>query len=204
VAEPFDPRHAARLDDPARADYQPIADLLGLLALRGDETVVDYGAGVGYTTVPLAAALPRGLVVAVDRSAELLDELRRRVTASAAGRAPAATAPVEFVHTTANTVPLPDGVADAILTVNVWHEIYDDQSALGELRRLLAPGGALAIVDWAPVERPVGPPAARILTLEQALAVVADMGLKADTVHPAGTLFDYYYAIVARAPESLA
>ena len=203
MAEPFDPRHAARLDDPARLDYQPAGDVLGLLALRGDETVVDYGAGVGYTTLPLAAALPRGRVVAVDRSKELLDELRRRATASAAGRAPAA-APVEFVYTTENRVPLPDGSVDAILTVSVWHEIYDDQSALAELRRLLAPGGALAIVDWAPVERPVGPPPARILTLEQALAVVASVGLTADIVRPAGTLFAYYYAIVARAPAALA
>jgi len=204
VAEPFDPRHAARLDDPDRLDYQPVADVLGLLELRGDETVVDYGAGVGYTTVPLAAALPRGRVVAVDRSAELLDELCRRVTASAAGRAPAATAPVDLVHTTENRVPLPDAGADAILTVSVWHEIYDDQSALDELRRLLAPGGSLAIIDWAPVERPVGPPAARILTLEQALAVVASMGLTATVVRPAGTLFAYYYAIVARASGPLA
>ncbi len=204
MAEPFDPRHAARLDDPARLDYQPVADILDLLALRGDETVVDYGAGVGYTTLPLAAALPRGRVVAVDRSKELLDELRRRATASAAERTPAATAPVDYVHTTENRVPLPDESVDAILAVSVWHEIYDDQSALAELRRLLAPGGALAIVDWAPVERPVGPPPARILTLEQALAVVAAMGLTADVVRPAGTLFAYYYAIVARAPAALA
>ena len=111
MAEPFDARHASRLDDPARFDYQPVADVLGLLALRGDETVVDYGAGVGYTTVPLAAALPRGRVVAVDRSADMLDELRRRATASAAGRAPAVTAPVEYVHTTENRVPLPDASA---------------------------------------------------------------------------------------------
>ena len=54
-------------------------------------------------------------------------------------------------------MPLPDGAPDAIVAVNVWHEIYDEQAALDELRRLLAPGGALAIVDWAPVERPVGP-----------------------------------------------
>jgi SAM-dependent methyltransferase len=204
MAQPFDPRHAARLDDPARLDYQPVADVLALLELRGDETVVDYGAGVGYTTLPLAAALPRGRVVAVDRSAELLDELRLRVAGNAAALQPAATAPVEFVHTTENRVPLPDGGADAILTVSVWHEIWDDQSALGELRRLLAPGGILAIVDWAPVERPVGPPAARILTLEQALAVVDAKGLAAHVVRPAGTLFAYYYAIAARAPGLLA
>ncbi len=75
----FDPRNVARLDDPARLDYEPPARVLGLLELSGDETVVDYGAGVGYTTLPLAAALPRGRVVAVDAHAELLDELRRRL-----------------------------------------------------------------------------------------------------------------------------
>ena len=197
MAEPFDPRHAARLDDPDRLDYQPVADVLGLLELRGDETVVDYGAGVGYTTVPLAAALPRGRVVAVDRSAELLDELRRRLQSRrAAGET---LAPVELVHTTDNRVPLPDGGANAIVAVNIWHEIYDDQAALAELRRLLAPRGVLAIVDWeADAERPLGPRPAITLSLAQALDVITAMGLTADPIRQAGTLFPYHYAIVAR------
>jgi len=194
----FDPRNVARLDDPDRLGYQAPGDVLGLLELSGDETVVDYGAGVGFATLPLAAALPRGRVVAVDSSAELLDELRRRLPESAAGGAAGAIGRVELVHTTDNRVPLPDGAADAIVAVNLWHEIYDEQPALDELRRLLAPGGALAIVDWAPVERPVGPPAEHVLTLEHALAVIDAMELVADAVHPAGTLFVYHYAIVAR------
>ncbi len=192
----FDPRNVARLDDPARLDYQPPGRVLGLLELSGDETVIDYGAGVGYTTLPLAAALPRGHVVAVDGSAELLEELRRRLPEGTGDGS--STERVELVHTTDNRVPLPDGAADAIVAVNVWHEIYDEQGALDELRRLLAPGGDLAIVDWAPVERPIGPPAAYVLTLEQALTVTDAMGLIADAVHPAGTLFAYHYAIVAR------
>ena len=194
----FDPKNVARLDDPARLGYQPVRDVLGLLELTGDETVVDYGAGVGYLTLPLAAALPRGRVVAVDRSDELLDELRRRLAASAVDGAAGEAERVELVLTTDNRVPLPDGAADAIVALNIWHEIYDEQPALDELRRLLAPGGALAIVDWAPVERPVGPPAEHVLTLEHALAVIDAMELVADAVHPAGTLFVYHYAIVAR------
>lgn len=193
----FDPRHAARLDDPARLDYLPPGEVLGLLELTGDETVVDYGAGLGYTALPLAAALPRGRVVAVDRSAELLEELRRRLPGAAGGGAETP-APVELVHTTDNRVPLPDGSADAILAVNLWHEIYDERPALDELRRLLAPRGTLLIVDWAPVERPAGPPAAYVISLEQALAVTTAMDLAADAVWPAGTLFAYHYAIVAR------
>jgi len=194
----FDPRNVARLDHPDRPGYEPVGDVLGLLELAGDETVVDYGAGVGYVTLPLAAALPRGRVVAVDRSDELLDELGRRLAASAVDGAAGEAERVELVLTTDNRVPLPDGAADAIVALNIWHEIYDEQPALDELRRLLAPGGALAIVDWAPVERPVGPPAEHVLTLEHALAVIDAMELVADAVHPAGTLFVYHYAIVAR------
>jgi SAM-dependent methyltransferase len=215
----FDPKNVARLDDPARLDYQPVRDVLGLLELNGDETVVDYGAGVGYLTLPLAAALPRGRVVAVDMSAELLAELGERLrgrvnqvaapttdstmrTADGAPRttdgAAAADERVELVHTTDNRVPLPDGSADAIVAVNLWHEIYDEPAALDELRRLLTPGGRLAIVDWAIVERPIGPRADHMLSLDQALAVTDGMDLAATAVHPAGSLFPYHYAIVAR------
>ena len=215
----FDPKNVARLDDPARLGYQPVRDVLGLLELNGDETVVDYGAGVGYLTLPLAAALPRGRVVAVDMSAELLAELGERLrgrvnqvaapttdstmrTADGAPRttdgAAAADERVELVHTTDNRVPLPNGSADAIVAVNLWHEIYDEPAALDELRRLLATAGRLAIVDWATVERPIGPRADHMLSLDRALAVTDGMGLAATAVHPAGSLFPYHYAIVAR------
>ena len=215
----FDPRNVARLDDPARLDYQPVGDVLDLIELSGDETVVDYGAGVGYLTLPLAAALPRGRVVAVDMSAELLAELGERLrgrvnqvaapttdstmrTADGAPRttdgAAAADERVELVHTTDNRVPLPNGSADAIVAVNLWHEIYDEPAALDELRRLLATAGRLAIVDWATVERPIGPRADHMLSLDRALAVTDGMGLAATAVHPAGSLFPYHYAIVAR------
>jgi SAM-dependent methyltransferase len=201
----FDPKNVARLDDPARLDYQPVRDVLGLLELTGDETVVDYGAGVGYLTLPLAAALPRGRVVAVDMSAELLEELGERLhgqasrgTTRASDGATAADERVELVHTADNRVPLPDSSADAIVAVNLWHEIYDEPAALDELRRLLTPGGRLAIVDWATVERPVGPAVTNVLSLDEALAVTDGMGLAATVVHPAGSLFPYHYAIVAR------
>jgi SAM-dependent methyltransferase len=201
----FDPKNVARLDDPARLDYQPVSDALGLLELTGDETVVDYGAGVGYLTLPLAAALPRGRVVAADMSAELLAELGARLHGQASAGAArvddgaaAADERIELVHTADNRVPLPDGSADAIVAVNLWHEIYDEPAALDELRRLLTPGGRLAIVDWAIVERPIGPRADHMLSLDQALAVTDGMGLAATAVHPAGSLFPYHYAIVAR------
>ena len=199
MSHPFDPRHAARLDDPARARSQPVDGVLALLSLTGAETVVDYGAGTGYLTLPLAAALPHGRVVAVDRSAEMLAELRRRLEARRAAGGDAL-APVELVHTADNRVPLADGAADAVAAVNLWHEISDDQAALDELLRLLAPRGTLLIVDWdeGATARPNGPWPPHALTLEQALEVVAAVGLAVGLALPAGEPFPYHFTIVAR------
>ncbi|HMK91718.1 MAG TPA: methyltransferase domain-containing protein [Thermoleophilia bacterium] len=210
----FDPKNVARLDDPARLDFQHPDTILGLLQPRPGETIVDYGCGVGFMTLPLAAALPRGRVVAVDMSDELLDVLRARLDAWRSGppaggptHQPEAAATrdaadrVEVVHTGANAVPLPDAAADAVLTVNLWHEIYDERPALDEIARLLAPHGRLVIVDWAKVERPAGPPAGHVLTLDEALVVVESLGLSVAVAHQPGTLFPYHYAIVARGQD---
>ena len=210
----FDPKNVARLDDPARLDFQHPDTVLGLLRPEAGETIVDYGCGIGFMTLPLAAALTRGRVVAVDLSDELLDVLQARLDAWRSG--PSSVAPthmpdaaatreaadrVEVVHTIDNKVPLPDGAADAVLTVNLWHEIFDEGPALDEIRRLLAPHGRLVIVDWAKVERPAGPPAQHVLTLDEARVVVESLGLRVAVVKPPATLFPYHYAIVAHGQE---
>lgn len=47
-------------------------ELLGRLALRGHERVLDVGCGDGRVTAELAAAVPRGRVRGVDNSAEMI------------------------------------------------------------------------------------------------------------------------------------
>jgi ubiquinone/menaquinone biosynthesis C-methylase UbiE len=197
MAHKFDPAQHARLDDPARLAWQPPEVVLGLLRLGGGETVVDYGAGTGVYTLPLAEALPRGRAVAVDRSDELLARLRHKLVAQRHLRTR-----VEIYHTTSDRVPLATGSVDAVLAVNLWHEIHDETSALTEIMRLLAPDGRLLIVDWAPMARPAGPPNDHVLSIEQATAVLTGMGLTSAAVHQPGELFPYHYAILGRRPDA--
>ncbi len=192
----FDPTQFAKLEDPARLDWQHPDAVVDLLGLTGVETVVDYGAGTGVYTLPIAAALPRGRVVAVDLSRELLDILESKLTPELAERA-------QVVETRANEVPLPDGAAEVVLAVNVWHELYDDIEALAEIRRLLARDGRLVVVDWAAIDRPVGPPAEHVLSLAQSEAVVASMGLQVWRSRAPGAPLPYHYALVAGAVPSL-
>ena len=57
MADAFDPQRAWRLADPARLTALPPAAVVSLLRLKGDETVVDYGAGTGVYTIPMAEAV---------------------------------------------------------------------------------------------------------------------------------------------------
>src|SRR3990170_2286579 len=48
--------------------------------------------------------------------------------------------------------PLPDGAADAVVLHQVLHFLDDPAAAVAEAARLLAPGGKLLVVDFAPHE----------------------------------------------------
>lgn len=195
MAEKFDPAHADRLENPERLVELPPANVVRLLELRGDETVVDYGAGTGLYTVPIAAALPRGRVFAVDEHAELLAYVRDKLVAAGLPDDRVVT-----VQTSENRVPLPDGGADRVFLLNVLHHVWDEPAALGEIVRLLAPGGRLVVVDFAQMDRPVGPPNDHVLSLEEARSCVAGMGLRELSVHEPGEVGRYQIAIVAEKP----
>lgn len=197
MAEKFDPAHADRLENPERLVELPPANVVRLLELRGDETVVDYGAGTGLYTVPIAEALPRGRVIAVDEHAELLAFVRDKLAAAGLPEDRVVT-----VQTGENRVPLPDGGADRVLLLNVLHHVWDEPAALDEILRLLAPCGRLVVVDFAQMDRPVGPPNDHVLSLDEARACVAGMGLRELAVHGPGEVGRYQIAIVAEKPAA--
>jgi ubiquinone/menaquinone biosynthesis C-methylase UbiE len=199
LAEKFDPAHAHKLENPERLEELPPANVVRLLDLQGDETIVDYGAGTGLFTVPIAAALAGGRVLAVDEHAELLAYLDEKV--AAAGLPEGRIVPVQ---TSDNSVPLPDGGADRVLMINVLHHIHDDPAAMAEVRRLLGAGGRLVAVDFAQMDRPVGPPNDHVLALDEVHEAVAALGLRELSVHPPGEVGRYHIAVVAEKPGGAA
>ena len=151
----FDPSRAALLDDPQRMEWLPIGEVLAALHLHPGQSVADIGAGTGYFTLPMAAAVGGGGVLyAVDVSPEMLDHLRRKLTAANRTN-------VQCVEAEAAATGLPDASVDLVFLANVWHEFDDQAAVLHEAQRLLRPSGRVAILDWRPdVEREPGPPLA--------------------------------------------
>lgn len=185
----FDPSRAEQLDRPERQDFLSNERVLELLALNGDETVVDYGTGSGTLAIPLARRLPRGRVHAVDESAEMMRLLRERVESAGLEN-------VESHLIQENRVPLRDGVADRVLAVNLLHEVVGE-TALAEMRRLLTPEGSLLVVDWrGDVEREMGPPANVTFSPVEARDLLEAAGFSVDPVPV--TVFPYHLALVAR------
>src|SRR6201999_1770632 len=45
-------------------------------------------------------------------------------------------------------LPLPDDSADAVMLVSMLHHVEDPAAAIAEARRILRPGGRLALMVW--------------------------------------------------------
>ena len=128
----MDPRRA--LSFGAVADVYALArptyprEALHFVVPPGAGRVLDLGAGTGKVTSGL---LDLGLeVVAVEPD----DAMRAHVDTRA-----------ESLAGTAEHVPLPDGMVDAVVAGQAWHW-FDTARALAEVHRVLRPGGTLGLL----------------------------------------------------------
>lgn len=143
-----DPHQQRSADALARAEaafdrYRRPDLILGALALRGDESVLDVGAGDGYLAVPIARTIQgRGRVVALDIDREALSELEAR--AKAAG---IAARTIETRTVDPGDPALGDEHFDLILLSEVDHLLPDRARYLDRLRPHLARGGKLAVTN---------------------------------------------------------
>jgi trans-aconitate 2-methyltransferase len=109
--------------------------VLARVSLRGDETLLDAGCGTGRLTRNLLEALPRGRVVAIDVS-------RNMIAAARAYLAPDYGPRVNFVCCDLLDLPFQDEF-DGIFSTAAFHWVHDHQALFGNLYRALRPGGWL-------------------------------------------------------------
>jgi SAM-dependent methyltransferase len=118
--------------------------LLEMLAPAPGERVLEVGPGTGYYSLTVARRLgPGGQLDLLDLQQPMLDEAMRR--AAAAG-----IANVTATRGDARALPFPDRAFDAAFLVATLGEIPDRDRALGELRRVLKPGGRLVVGEGQP------------------------------------------------------
>lgn len=115
------------------------ADVVGLLAdglshrLSVDARVLDFGAGSGRLSIALAGRVPLRFT--------LVDTDREALASAPAGWPTAEVEP-------GRPLPFESGHFHAAFAVDVLHHVPDALASLTELRRVLAPGGWLWIVEY--------------------------------------------------------
>jgi ArsR family transcriptional regulator len=118
-----------------------IARVLGTGSLG---QLVDIGTGTGRM-IELFAGRAAGSV-GVDKSSEMLRLARAKLEAAGVGA-------VSLRQGDMYALPLADGAADIVLLHQVLHFAQSPGAAIAEAARLLAPGGRLVVVDFAPHDR---------------------------------------------------
>jgi ubiquinone/menaquinone biosynthesis C-methylase UbiE len=147
----FDPDKKHVLDAPERRALMPAEKLLSMLPLRGDDTIVDLGAGTGYFSIP-AALMTKSTVHAVDIEPKMLEELKMRADEQGLSNVRPTIGVIE-------DIPLTDNVADVVIASLVLHEAEPLSKAFQEIHRVLKTTGSLLCLDWEPKVSPkMGPP----------------------------------------------
>jgi ubiquinone/menaquinone biosynthesis C-methylase UbiE len=110
------------------------ATILDGAALAGNERVLDVACGTGLYTRAFARRLPAGRVIGLDAAAAMLREARRRTETGAAS---------PLVRADAAALPFATAAFDRVHCGAALHLLADLDAALGEMRRVLRPGGLL-------------------------------------------------------------
>jgi len=118
------------------------AAFLTQIGIREGDLVLDFGCGRGTYVLPLAQVVgPQGRVIALDRSAAQLEELKRRIAGSPFRNR------IDVIQTDGDLTldGIQDASLDAALLFDVLQHVEDWRLLVFSLRRSLAPGGLLLI-----------------------------------------------------------
>jgi ubiquinone/menaquinone biosynthesis C-methylase UbiE len=114
------------------------------LALQPGATVLDVGCGSGASAIPAAAQVgSTGKVIAVDLADRLLEIARHKAAARKLEN-------IEFRLGDMEDLGYPDQHFDAVICVFAIFFVPDVAKQIGELWRMVRPGGQLAITTWGP------------------------------------------------------
>jgi len=130
------------LTRPEREEQEKPDRVAASLGIRPGDTVVDFGAGVGYFTWRLARQVgPEGRVIAVDIQQAMLDLLEENLRERNIGN-------VEMILADDDDPRLPARAVDLVLMVDTYHELAHPALTMRAIRRSLKPGGRVVIIEY--------------------------------------------------------
>ncbi len=139
----YDDAVVGALLDAAVESFAGVGNPFSLRALEKGERVVDIGSGAGFDCFIAADQVGAGgQVIGIDMTEEMLNKSSR--TAADMGLVH-----VEFREGLLEEMPVEDAWADVVISNGVINLCSDKEHVLGEISRILKPGGILQFADIA-------------------------------------------------------
>ena len=123
----------------ARTNGEFARSAIRLLDVQPDDRVLEVGFGPGVGIGILAESAPAGRVAGLDCSGEMVEQAAAR-NAGAIERGV-----VDLRHGSVESLPFDDGAFDAALAINSMQVWPDAMAGLREIRRVVRPGGRIAL-----------------------------------------------------------
>jgi ubiquinone/menaquinone biosynthesis C-methylase UbiE len=134
----FPADRAKSLLNPGRRLLQSPGRTVAAMGLAPDARVLEVGSGPGFFSPFIARAVPCGRLVLVDVQAGMLLAARARLGQFAN---------VSLAQGDAGALPVGTGQFDAVLLATMLGEVPDRDRCIGEIRRVLRPGGFVTIAE---------------------------------------------------------
>jgi len=141
TANLYDQRQTGELPSEAVLASLGCGNPTALAQLGPGEVVLDLGSGGGIDVLLSARRVgPTGKAYGLDMTDEMVDIAR-------SNQKKAGVENIEFLKGEMENIPLPDGSVDVVISNCVINLSPDKKRVLGEVYRVLKPGGRLAVAD---------------------------------------------------------
>ncbi len=137
----YDSQIIQDLPESVAAAYCGVGNPFTLGPIHQGEAVLDIGCGAGVDSLIAARMVgPSGSVRGIDLVPEMLNRAKENAGLMGAEN-------VEFTEGSAEKLPFPDASLDVVISNGVFNLVVDKAKALGEVFRVLKPGGRFMLAD---------------------------------------------------------
>ncbi len=137
----YDPKILRTLPEEVLASYCGVGNPFSLGPVNKGEAVLDIGCGAGVDTFVAAILVgPEGRVTGIDLIPEMLERARTNLEKTSLKN-------VTFQEGSAEKLPFPDRIFDAVISNGVFNLIPDKTKALKEVFRVLKSSGRFLLAD---------------------------------------------------------